>query len=328
MGVHPEHRRVHQGRDHQAGARLPQGRDAASRRRHRHLGRRRRRRRGSRPRPARSRARSSAWRSCSPSSTALYWLLKSAAKSRSGAERRPDRGGRDDDARAEPRGAPGPVGDELILVGATEHSVTPISVYSAEEAAGRWTLELADRRAASEHARGRPPAAHGMLEALRRRTARVNALPLLADHANTINWSAAARRSRRRSRSSLLLTLLAVLPGALLMLTGFTRILIVLGFVRNALGHADDAAEPGAGRDVDLPLAVRDGADAEADQRRSPIQPYTHARDLAAAGDRPRPGAAAHVHVQADARLRPGALRDDGRTCRARRRAPTSRPTS
>jgi flagellar biosynthetic protein FliP len=32
------------------------------------------------------------------------------------------------------------------------------------------------------------------------------------------------------------LTLLTLLPGALLMLTGFTRILIVLGFVRNALG--------------------------------------------------------------------------------------------
>ena len=32
------------------------------------------------------------------------------------------------------------------------------------------------------------------------------------------------------------MTLLALLPGALLMVTGFTRILIVLGFVRNALG--------------------------------------------------------------------------------------------
>ena len=34
----------------------------------------------------------------------------------------------------------------------------------------------------------------------------------------------------------LLLTLMSILPGALLMLTGFTRILIVLGFLRNALG--------------------------------------------------------------------------------------------
>jgi flagellar biosynthesis protein FliP len=34
----------------------------------------------------------------------------------------------------------------------------------------------------------------------------------------------------------LLMTLLAVIPSMLLMVTGFTRILIVLGFVRNALG--------------------------------------------------------------------------------------------
>jgi len=34
----------------------------------------------------------------------------------------------------------------------------------------------------------------------------------------------------------LLLTLLTVLPGALFMVTGFTRIIIVLGFVRNAMG--------------------------------------------------------------------------------------------
>ncbi len=34
----------------------------------------------------------------------------------------------------------------------------------------------------------------------------------------------------------LLLTLVTLLPGILLTVTGFTRILIVLGFVRNALG--------------------------------------------------------------------------------------------
>jgi flagellar biosynthetic protein FliP len=34
----------------------------------------------------------------------------------------------------------------------------------------------------------------------------------------------------------LLMTVMAVIPGALLMVTGFTRILIVLGFLRNALG--------------------------------------------------------------------------------------------
>src|ERR1700759_3063638 len=34
----------------------------------------------------------------------------------------------------------------------------------------------------------------------------------------------------------ILLSLLTVIPGVLLAVTGFTRILIVLGFVRNALG--------------------------------------------------------------------------------------------
>jgi len=34
----------------------------------------------------------------------------------------------------------------------------------------------------------------------------------------------------------ILLTILTLLPSILLMLTGFTRILIVLSFVRNALG--------------------------------------------------------------------------------------------
>ena len=34
----------------------------------------------------------------------------------------------------------------------------------------------------------------------------------------------------------ILISLLSILPGALLAMTGFTRILIVLGFMRNALG--------------------------------------------------------------------------------------------
>ena len=45
-----------------------------------------------------------------------------------------------------------------------------------------------------------------------------------------------------------LLTLLTVAPSILVMMTGFTRIVIVLGFVRNALGTQQHAAEPGARR--------------------------------------------------------------------------------
>ena len=100
----------------------------------------------------------------------LYWLLKSAAKSRAGQT----------DGRIEvvatttlaPNRALHLIrsGDELILVGATEQSVTPIRVYSAEEARA-MDLELA-AAAQLPNAPGRPPQPTGVIEALRRRTAR------------------------------------------------------------------------------------------------------------------------------------------------------------
>jgi flagellar protein FliO/FliZ len=100
----------------------------------------------------------------------LYWLLKSAAKSRSGQS--------DDriEVVATTTLAPNRAlhlirsGDELILVGATEQSVTPIRVYSAEEARA-MDLELA-AAAQLPNAPGRPPTPTGVIEALRRRTAR------------------------------------------------------------------------------------------------------------------------------------------------------------
>ena len=58
----------------------------------------------------------------------------------------------------------------------------------------------------------------------------------LAPQASTVGLGGAAQGLTQPVQILLLLTLLTVLPGALLMLTGFTRILIVLGFVRNALG--------------------------------------------------------------------------------------------
>ena len=100
----------------------------------------------------------------------LYWLLKSAAKSRSGES--DDRIAVVATTTLAPNRALHLVrsGDELILLGVTEHSVTPIRVYSAEEAQA-MELELATA-AQLPNTPGRPPAANGMLEALRRRTAR------------------------------------------------------------------------------------------------------------------------------------------------------------
>lgn len=52
----------------------------------------------------------------------------------------------------------------------------------------------------------------------------------------------------------LVVTLLALAPTLLIMMTSFTRIVIVLSFLRNALGTQQSAAQPGA----DRPFAVPD----------------------------------------------------------------------
>ena len=59
---------------------------------------------------------------------------------------------------------------------------------------------------------------------------------LLAGHGTTIDLGQGGQALSTPVQILVMLTLLALLPGALLMLTGFTRILIVLGFVRNAMG--------------------------------------------------------------------------------------------
>jgi flagellar protein FliO/FliZ len=100
----------------------------------------------------------------------LYWLLKSTAKSR--AAQSDERIAVVATTTLAPNRALHLIrsGDELILIGATEQSVTPIRVYSADEARA-MDIELA---AAAQLAQspGGPPAPSGMIEALRRRTAR------------------------------------------------------------------------------------------------------------------------------------------------------------
>ena len=135
------------------------------------------------------------------------------------------------------------VGDELILVGAAEHGVTPLRVYNAGEAAALGLLEAGAVDASAivipEQRSIAPPRARasaGRIAARPGRCAREQ--PRAAGHARPARPS---RLGHARALSTpvqllLLLTLLSVLPGALLMVTGFTRILIVLGFVRNALG--------------------------------------------------------------------------------------------
>jgi flagellar protein FliO/FliZ len=100
----------------------------------------------------------------------LYWLLRSAARARSGQA----------DGRIEVVAtttlAPNRslhlirAGDELILVGAAEQSVTPIRVYSADEVQA-MELQLATAAQLPQPA-GRQASVSSLVEALRRRTAR------------------------------------------------------------------------------------------------------------------------------------------------------------
>ena len=203
----------------------------------------------------------------------LYWLLKSTAKSR--AAQSDERIAVVATTTLAPNRALHLVrsGDELILIGATEQSVTPIRVYSAEEARA-MDIELA---AAAQLAQtpGRQTAPTGMIEALRRRTTPVSTLPLLADHATTINLVGGGKAISGPVQIFLLLTLLAVLPGALLMLTGFTRILIVLGFVRSALGTpTTPPTQVLVGMSIFLSLFVM--APTLKQVNSIAVQPYTH----------------------------------------------------
>ena len=60
----------------------------------------------------------------------------------------------------------------------------------------------------------------------------------------------------------LAITVLSVAPSVLLLATSFTKIFVVLGLTRNALGPADVAAEPGAHRAGAVPQPVHHGAGA------------------------------------------------------------------
>lgn len=100
----------------------------------------------------------------------VYWLLKSAARAKAG---RPDeRIGVIATTPLAPNRSLHLVraGDELILVGATEHSITPLRVYSGDDAL------LVEGRAAADEPLALPPAApaqpRSFLEMLRQRTVR------------------------------------------------------------------------------------------------------------------------------------------------------------
>ena len=99
----------------------------------------------------------------------VYWLLKSSARAKSG--RADERIGVIATTPLAPNRSLHLVraGDELILVGATEHTITPLRVYTADEA-------LLVEGTGGEMALSLPPATplrrNNLLENLRKRTAR------------------------------------------------------------------------------------------------------------------------------------------------------------
>jgi flagellar protein FliO/FliZ len=98
----------------------------------------------------------------------VYWLLKATSRSRAG--RPDDRIGLVATTPLAPNRTLHLVraGDELILVGATEHTITPLRVYTAEEALA-VTVEESPMLALPP---AEPAEARGLIETLRHRTAR------------------------------------------------------------------------------------------------------------------------------------------------------------
>lgn len=98
----------------------------------------------------------------------VYWLLKATSRSRAG--RPDDRIGLVATTPLAPNRTLHLVraGDELILVGATEHTITPLRVYTAEEALA-VTAEESPMLALPP---AEPAEPRGLIETLRHRTAR------------------------------------------------------------------------------------------------------------------------------------------------------------
>ena len=110
----------------------------------------------------------------------------------------------------------------------------------------------------------------------------MSALPLLATAGSGISINGNALSTPVEILVSM--TLLALLPGALLMVTGFTRILIVLGFVRNALGTP---TSPPSQVLVGMSLILTIFVMAFKQINSTAIQPYTsHEITLSQAADR------------------------------------------
>jgi flagellar biosynthetic protein FliP len=105
----------------------------------------------------------------------------------------------------------------------------------------------------------------------------------------------------------LFLSALAFLPAILLLMTAFTRIVIVMSLLRHALGTQASPPNQVIIGPVAVPHAVRDGAGRRPHLRRR-VRAVHAAEARRDAGLRQGAGSAQGVHAEADARARPRAV--------------------
>ena len=106
----------------------------------------------------------------------------------------------------------------------------------------------------------------------------------------------------------LFFTALSFLPAVLLLMTAFTRIVIVLSLLRQALGTAGRAAEPGGDRPQPLPHLLRHGPDDRQGLRRR-LRALREEPDRLRGSAQARREPGARVHDEADAAERRDAVR-------------------
>ena len=155
----------------------------------------------------------------------LHWVLKQVKASKRGARlRHRPRAARHAAARHQPLALQlVRAGREVVLVGVGEAGVTPIRTYTEDEARDARPRRRRDdgraARPAASRARPTPRAARR----LRSRAARRDGAPVKTDGSNAVQLL-------------LLVGGISLVPALLFTVTGFTRILIVLGFIRTGLG--------------------------------------------------------------------------------------------
>ena len=236
----------------------------------------------------------------------VYWLLKKRYAAARAEAASPTAAWRSSPRRRSPPTAPCislRAGDELFLVGSSEQSVTGLAAWGPEEAraprgrARRAAAAAAAADPAGRHARGAAEA-HGALLTFVPGTLFAQSDQLIQQGSSSVPM-----------QLLVLMTLLAVLPGILLAVTGFTRILIVLGFVRNALGTPTmPPNQMLVGIAFFLTLFVM--APTMNKVKTIAVKPYMAHKIDEQTGDRARPRAAAR------------------RSCSSRRATPTSRCSS